>query len=260
MNQKPLVGILPLYDPKRESLWMLPAYFEAIRTAGGFPIMLPPQMTEEELEQTLALCAGFLFTGGQDVNPALYGAERSPLCGQLQESRDEFETRLFARAYALDKPVLGICRGLQLMNVALGGTLYQHLPAEMPGSLDHDMTAPYNRVVHTVSLEPETPLQRLLKQTVLGVNSYHHQGIQTLGRGLIPMARAEDGLIEAIACADRKFIWAVQWHPEYFYQLQTHGLPIFQAFVSACYAGEAASAWQSSTSKELLPKFASEED
>ena len=233
MTQKPIIGILPLYDPQKNSYWMLPQYLEAIQACGGLPLILPPRLDEEEMAQILNLCQGFLFPGGQAIEPARYGMERSAWCAPSLPQRDLLEFSLFHRAYQMEKPMLGICRGLQLFNTALGGTLYQHLPAELPGALDHDMTKPYDRVVHTVRLEEGTPLRQLAGQEVIGVNSYHHQAVHKLAPGLLPMAWAPDGVLEAAYAPDRQFLWGIQWHPEYLWRWAEHG-GIFQMFVDSC--------------------------
>lgn len=233
--EKPVIGVLPLYDPKKDSYWMLPAYLEALEAHGGLPVILPPRADAEELEQLLRLCSGFLFPGGQDIEPSRYGMERSPLCSPSLERRDVLEFELFRRAYRQDKPMLGICRGVQLFNAALGGTLYQHLPAELPNAMDHDMTHPYNRIFHTVRLEPDSPLRTLVGREELGVNSYHHQAIRTLAPALRIMATAPDGVLEAVYAPEKRFLWGIQWHPEYFWKTPEHG-GIFRTFVESCAA------------------------
>ncbi len=236
MERKAIIGVVPLYDEKRESIWMLPGYLDGIYEAGGIPMILPLHAGEAELRRLDANIDGYLLTGGHDVNPELYGAEKSPSCGAVCESRDLLETMLYRIAGGTDKPVLGICRGIQLLNVLHGGTLYQDLPEEFrtERTLDHHMTPPYDRTVHEVLLEKNTPLYDLLGQERLAVNSYHHQGVKELGGGLAVMAAAEDGLVEGIYAPDRKFVWGIQWHPEFIYQKDEASRKIFRAFVRAC--------------------------
>ena len=144
---KPLIGVVPLWDEDKDSLWMLPGYMEGISRAGGLPLMLPLSAEEETLRQLSGLCGGFLFTGGHDVFPGLYNEEVSALCGQLCASRDRMEGLLFSiAALEQDKPVLGICRGIQLFNVLLGGTLYQDLAAQFnPEAGLHRQKPPYDK-------------------------------------------------------------------------------------------------------------------
>lgn len=228
--QKPVIGVLPLYDIERESYWMLPAYFQGLEAAGALPIMLPLNGAAD-MKQLLFLCDGLLITGGQDVDPALYGQEKSDACGPTWTKLDELGKAAFSEALDLDIPVLGICRGLQLMNVCLGGTLWQDLPSQRPEGLIHRMERPYDRAAHSVALSG--PLEALYGASELGVNSCHHQGIRELAPALKPMAIAEDGLIEAVYHPDHRFVWAVQWHPEFFNPAVGPGAPIFRAFTSA---------------------------
>ena len=127
-----VIGVMPLYDSERKSVWMLPGYLRALEKCGAAPILLPLTQDARLLYEYALLCDGFLLTGGQDVDPALYGEVKSSRCGEVCHERDQMERALFASALLHDTPVLGICRGLQLMNVALGGTLYQDIPAQLP--------------------------------------------------------------------------------------------------------------------------------
>ena len=144
--KKPLIGIVPLIDRQRESYWMLPGYMLGIEEAGGLPVMLPLTRDERELGQLTDTVDGFLFAGGQDVSPRFYNAPRSPFCGESCEERDEMEKILLSLATERDKPILGICRGIQFLNAATGGDLYQDLPSERPTGVTHcqarPMTAP----------------------------------------------------------------------------------------------------------------------
>lgn len=231
--KKTIIGIVPLVDAGRDSLWMLPGYMDGVRQAGGLPIMLPLISAGKDLDALLELCDGLIFTGGQDVSPELYGEDPLPACGELCPERDRMERQLLAKAVALDKAVLGICRGLQLMNAALGGTLYQDLPLQHPSSCEHHMEAPYNRVAHPAALPAGTPLAALLHTNEIGVNSCHHQAIRDLAPGLSVMASAPDGVIEAVYMPERRFVWAVQWHPEFSWLVDETSRRIFAAFVEA---------------------------
>ena len=234
MKKEPIIGVTPLYDQERKSLWMLPGYFDGVRNAGGIPVMLPLNIGESEAIQLYSLCDGLLFTGGQDIDPALYGEAPSPRCGPVCPARDALEKLLFHRAYEDDLPALGICRGIQLFNVMLGGTLYQDLPTQRPGGVSHAMKAPYDRPCHTVTVDQSSSLGLLLGKPLLGVNSYHHQAVRTLAPGLSAMAWSADGLVEAVRSPDRRFLWAVQWHPEFSHATDPDSAQIFRAFVDRC--------------------------
>lgn len=231
--KKAVIGVTPLWDRDRDSCWMLPGHLEGLELASDLPITLPLTEDAGGISQLVSLCDGFLFTGGQDVSPELYGEKSRAACGEICENRDAFEQRLFAQALEQDKPMLGICRGIQFFNACLGGTLYQDLPTEYPSEVAHVMRPPYDQTVHSVALLPGTPLSALLGMAELGVNSYHHQAIKILAPGLGEMARSEDGLVEAVYMPDKSFVWAVQWHPEFSFRTDENSRKIFSAFVAA---------------------------
>ena len=233
---KPKIAILPLVDIQRESYWMLPGYMNGILEAGGLPVMLPLTRDPEALDEIAKSYDGFLFPGGQDVTPALYGKKKSENCGETCEALDEMSKALFDRISRTDKPVLGICRGLQLLNVLLGGTLYQDLPTEHPSKVEHQMRKPYSVAAHQVEITQDSPLYALLGCTSLGVNSCHHQAVRDLSPRLRAMACSEDGLVEAAWMPGKQFLWAFQWHPEFFPKTDENSRRIFRAFVNACAA------------------------
>ena len=206
---------------------------QGTETAGAVPVILPLTADIGELEQLADTCDGFLFTGGQDVSPSLYGEDARPTCGEICQARDECEKELLRLALERDKPILGICRGIQLINVALGGSLYQDLPTEHPSGVEHHMSPPYDRFCHTVSVLPDTPLAELLNVPVLEVNSYHHQAVKRPANCLKKMAESPDGLIEAVYMPDKRFVWAIQWHPELSFRTDEASRKIFGAFISA---------------------------
>ena len=232
--KKPVIGLIPLVDEGRDSLWMLPGYMNGISAAGGIGVMLPLTGQEDDLDEILSRFDGFLFTGGHDVAPSIYGQEKTELCGDLCPGRDTMEEKLLNLALKAGKPVLGICRGLQLMNAVLGGTLYQDLVKQFSDTTNHRMAAPYGRAEHDVQVLPGTPFAAWGIPETIGVNSCHHQGIHNLAPRMAPMAVAPDGLVEAAYVPDAKFACAVQWHPEFFSVDHPVSHTIFQAFVGAC--------------------------
>ena len=180
---------------------------------------------------TLKTCDGFLFTGGQDVTPELYGAKDDPLVVSSPE-RDKLERLLLSKALPSDKAILGICRGLQFINVFLGGTLWQDLPSQHPSEIVHRQGKPYGAPTHTVTLSGD--LSALLGKDILEVNTLHHQAAKDLGENLEMTAVAPDGIIEAVQMAGKRFVWAVQWHPEYMFRTDPDSLAIFLCFVKHC--------------------------
>jgi putative glutamine amidotransferase len=191
---------------------LLEFYLEALASQGLAYVLLPPQ-DPEALERILPHLDGLLLPGGGDVDPDRYGEEPHPRLGEVSPERDEHEIYLVRYAAAKGLPTLGVCRGIQVMNVALGGTLYQDLEAQGFKEVQHHQKSPPPALAHGVKLLGESPLSHLFPPS-FRVNSYHHQGIKDLGRGLKPIALAPDGLVEAVALDGHPLFLGVQWHPE----------------------------------------------
>ena len=232
MTTSPIIGVTPLWDAERKSVWMLPDYLEGIKAAGGIPVVLPLEMSEEDANRIVETFDGFLFTGGQDVTPELYGMKDATGTIIPSPERDKLEMLLLEKVLQADKAVLGICRGLQFINAFLGGTLWQDLPSQHPSDIVHRQGKPYGVPTHKVKLEGD--LKTLLGKDVLEVNTLHHQAVKDLADGLTPMAVAPDGLIEAARMSGKRFVWAVQWHPEYMFKTDPDSLAIFSCFVKQC--------------------------
>lgn len=233
--KKPMIGVLPLYDCQKDSYWMLPGYFEGIMAAGGLPVMLPLLSTEEDLENFSDSLDGFLFTGGQDVDPEIYQKPVLEWCKEIYSPRDEMEVRLLKQVIAKDKPILGICRGLQLMNGVLGGSLFQDISQEMSRDIkvQHLQQHNYEFPIHDVKIERHSLLYKIIQEDCIRVNSIHHQGISELSPRVMGSAWSADGLIEAIEIRGMTFGLAVQWHPEFLFQKDGHALNLFKALVTA---------------------------
>ena len=212
---RPVIGITSYAEEARWGVWSEPAaliplaYIEAVEKAGGRALIVPP--SEDGLEETLDSLDGILFSGGSDIDPEAYGAERHPETNEIRPDRDRAELALLRAALDRDMPVLAVCRGSQVMNVARGGDLVQHLP-EIVGDDKHKHT-PGVFADHDVELRAGTRLQRALGQRV-PVKSHHHQGYGRIGEGLVEAAWAEDGTVEALEDPERRFALAVLWHPE----------------------------------------------
>lgn len=231
---KPLIGLTPQYDVEHGRLWMRPNYMDAVAAAGGIPVVLPLVREADEIDRIAQSFDGFLFTGGPDIHPALFDEETMRWCGSINEERDALEIALLHRVCALDLPVLGICRGIQLVNVALGGDLYQDIPAQVEGyPVMHEQQPPYTAAVHGVTVEQDSPLYEMTGCRELLVNSMHHQAVRTLSPSLRCAASAKDGLAECVYMPGKKFFLAVQWHPEYLWQTSNPQQKIFSTFVNA---------------------------
>jgi putative glutamine amidotransferase len=212
-------------------------YIASIEQAGASPRVLE---TDDNPRSVLDEIHGVLMTGGGDVDPALYGEERHPATADAEPGRDEFELDLVRGALAADLPLLAICRGVQVLNVATGGTLVQDLPAAGFTRLPHEVPEPKDRDCHGIQIERGTKLSQLMGRgsdpaTACRVNSRHHQAINHPGRGLVVAAKSDDGVIEAVEKPDARFCLGVQWHPENFWQSGEFA-PLFEAFVAAARA------------------------
>lgn len=229
----PLIGVMPLYDDEKESYWMLPGYMKMLEKEGAVSLMLPLTDSENALDVFLDLCDGFLLTGGHDVSPEFYNGDEDEGLSKSCVTRDKMEMYILRKAVELDKSILGICRGIQLMNVCFGGTLYQDLPTQFESKIDHHMKPPYDVAAHTVNIKKDSLLGAVIDKELIGVNSYHHQAIRKLSPKFEISAVSEDGLIEGIFMPDKKFVIGVQWHPEYSYLKDENSRLIVKAFVDA---------------------------
>lgn len=232
--KKKLIAVVPLWDDEKNSIWMLPGYMDALRDVGAIPVILPLHSNEEDVLAVFELCDGLLITGGHDVSPDLYGQKTDEHCDVTCEARDAMEIALYKAALKTDKAVLGICRGIQIINVLQGGTLYQDLPAEYESSVEHNMKPPYTEAAHDVDIMENTALAALLGVRRMGVNSCHHQAVKEIGNQLEVMAVSEDGIIEALRHTGQRFVWAVQWHPEFSFYVDSFSRKLFEAFVDGC--------------------------
>lgn len=229
---RPVIGITTYVTDARFGDWeaesaLVPsAYVNAVERAGGRPLLVPP--SEEGLDETLGALDGLIFSGGSDLDPDTYGQEAHPETKGVAPERDRAELALLQGALERDLPVLAVCRGSQVMNVALGGDLVQHLP-EVVGDEKHKHTAG-EFADHDVDLEPGTRLAGLLGDRA-PVKSHHHQGFGQLGQGLRKAAWAEDGTLEAIEDPERRFALGVLWHPE-----EAEDLRLFEALVEEARA------------------------
>ena len=234
-----VTGVLRSWDGS-ERTGVNAAYVRSVLAAGGVPVILSPLLGPSFASRALDGIDGLLLTGGEDIHPAWYDAEASPHLYPPSRERDLFELAVFAAARQREIPILGICRGIQLVNVALGGTLFQDLPTERPDSIGHDPGSARDARTHRVRLEEGSRAAQALGATELTVNSFHHQAVNRLAGTLVATGWSDDGLIEAAESpGDAPWLLAVQWHPEEMHaDAKAPERGLFRALVEA--AGEAA--------------------
>jgi putative glutamine amidotransferase len=242
---RPLIGVttsevrvpddvepLPQSDRRQTEMALGMKYLAAVERAGGIPVVMPP-LELDSVDALLDRLDGLLLSGGPDMDPGTYGGRYHPQLGPIEPELDRFELALAHGADARDMPILAVCRGQQLLNVARGGTLYQHVPEEPGGQVDHRLPGRGRHGEHDVTIEAGSRLSHALGGvTSAHVNSYHHQAVHDLGRGVKPVAWAPDGLIEGVELPDRDFAIGVQWHAEAIVQ-QPEQLALFREFIGA---------------------------
>jgi putative glutamine amidotransferase len=243
LAKRPLIGVTMGREKSQRffglSLFIMnQTYVRMLETMGALPVMIPLHMTEFTLRGTFDRLDGIFLPGGEDIDPANYGSERHPLLGATDKERDRTELLLSRWAIEEGMPVLGVCRGAQMINVACGGTLVQDLHMERPEFVKHDYFPPSferYRISHRVDIEIDSRLARAMG-SVHEVNSMHHQGLDRIGHGLRVVARAEDGLPEAVEVPDLPFVVGVQWHPEELAKTDQMSANLFFDFVRAAAA------------------------
>ena len=233
----PIIGITSYRQEDDRGLPVLSlgeAYVKAISQAGGLPVLIPLGIHQSEIKDLIPRLDGILLSGGGDVAPALFGAENHPKVISIDPDRDQVETQLIQMGIENGLPFLGICRGIQILNVALGGTLYTHIPDQLDGAVHHPYIPgkPRDYLAHDVRIEPNSFLSAILTQSLVMVNSMHHQGIARLASGLRPAAYAPDHLIEGVELENYRFGLGVQWHPECLTQYESMRA-LFRSFVEA---------------------------
>jgi putative glutamine amidotransferase len=233
----PLIGITTsvTVDKVPERAYVNGTYIRAVQAAGGIPVLLTPHFTPEVQAALWQRLDGLLLTGGGDLDPARFGEAPHPTVDDVSPARDALEIGLTQRALDDAVPLFAICRGIQVLNVALGGTLVQDIPSEIPGALAHSQKAPRDEPTHPVKVMGEgTRLGRVLGTLEIEVNSMHHQAIKRLGDGLTPVAWAPDGVIEGVEMpGDERFVLGVQWHPEELVGRDAAARNLFGAIVDA---------------------------
>ncbi len=211
------------------------AYVRAVIAAGGIPVLLLPECSPEQSIDLFGACDALLLTGGEDVDPACYGAAPHAKLGTVDRRRDDNELALVIDARARALPILAICRGVHLLNVACGGTLIQDIPSQLTSAIDHNPAAPRHHPAHRVTIADGSRLSQIMETTEFSANSFHHQALDRIGDGLVANAHAPDGLIEGVESSDPlEWIVGVQWHPEELaFATRAEELRLFTAMVIA---------------------------
>jgi putative glutamine amidotransferase len=239
MSRDPLVGVTTSITVGQtpERAYVNSAYLHAVQQAGGVPVLLPPQLSKASLERLVRGLDALLLTGGGDVDPATFGEAPHPTLYEVAPARDALETQATLIALEKKTPLLAICRGIQVLNVALGGSLHQDVATEPGTQIQHSQKEAREQTTHKVTVTPRSRLGRVLGAEDIEVNSFHHQVIKSLGRGLVPVAWAPDKLVEGVELDDdSQFVLGVQWHPEHLVGSSEPARRLFSALVTAARA------------------------
>ena len=227
------IGIIPYRKDGAPHVQLIGSgYLEAVRRLNGHPVFINHFTPAIHMNLLLDSLDGIIFAGGPDIDPALYNREIEPNIGTIAPERDALELELFDRVVERRMPMLGICRGIQLINVAMGGTLVQHIPDHF--KRDHQQKEKGEPFCHSVEIAKDSQLFELVKESTIPVNSFHHQCIDDLAPKLVATAYADEGMIEAVECPDYPFMMAVQWHPERTIDDDACSIELFRAFMQAC--------------------------
>ena len=242
MTMRPLIGITCSrkigspwgeYDTGHPMDYTFSDYSRAIAACGGAPVIIPASIDRNTLSDIVSRLSGMLLSGGPDVNPKFYSEQPMPGLGEIDEPLDEMELVATRMALKADLPIFGICRGIQVLNVALGGTLYQDIATHVSGAICHQQRAAKGVTTHAIHVGKDSRLHRVIKRRNIWVNGKHHQALKDVADSLAVCAHAPDGVIEAVERPDGAFVMAVQWHPEANWQTDRHSRRLFQAFVAA---------------------------
>jgi putative glutamine amidotransferase len=214
-TDKPVIGLTTYQRERGAYCVVVTEYIESVFAAGGIPVCIPTVKDRVDYGHYMEILDGIIFTGGVDINPSCYGEEPLREINGIASSKDEYELGLFQKAYDKRMPIFGICRGNQLINVALGGSLYQDINKQLPDSFGHyPKETPEDELYHSVELVEGSRLHEVMGANKLMVNSFHHQAIKDLGRNLTVTAVSKDNIIEAVESTEDRYLLGVQWHPE----------------------------------------------
>lgn len=230
---KPLIGLtMSLEGEKKQCLNR--SYSDAVLQAGGIPLLIPYIVDDQTIRQLSLKLDGLILTGGGDIDPTLFDEEPNQNLGEIVPDRDDMEIALIEQFMVQDKPIFGICRGCQILNIALGGDMYQDIYSQKQTMLQHSQRAPRGHASHTITIVENTLLHSIYGKGMAKVNSFHHQAVRNVKPNFQISAVAKDGIIEAFESSQHDFVVGVQWHPEEMVQNDADTIQLFQAFVYAC--------------------------
>lgn len=233
---KPIIGIVPSITEDEREIFTNIDNIEAIKVAGGIPLVLPYMMEETAISQYITLIDGLYLGGGNDIDPSYFGEAPHPKLGEVNPIRDAFEWYILKKALAKDKPILGVCKGSQMINIVLGGDLYQDLESQVGHELiQHQQHSPVGHPSHNIDVVEGTKLYKIINKSTIKVNSRHHQAIRNPGKDIIVSSRSNDGVIESIESTTHEFVLGVQWHPENLLaEGDSSSQQILQSFIHTC--------------------------
>lgn len=234
---KPVIGITAAYDYEKGISTLKEDYYEAVISCGAVPIIIPATAIESVWDDYLDICDGLIFSGGPDIDSTYFGKPNMPCANEISPIRDSMEIFLAQKAIARDMPILGLCRGIQVINIAAGGSIFQDIYAENNTEkklIKHSQQAPRWFQIHDVTIQADTCLHSIFNRENLKVNSFHHQAVSEVAPNFVVNAYAEDGIIEAISLESKKFVLGVQWHPENLWRKDKTHLKLFERLVSVC--------------------------
>ncbi|WP_142504588.1 gamma-glutamyl-gamma-aminobutyrate hydrolase family protein [Melghirimyces algeriensis] len=233
---RPVIGITMSMRREENRLTLHRDNSDAIFLAGGLPFLLPYTTDKHCLHQMAKRMNGLLLTGGGDIDPGLFGEEPLLGLGEVEPERDRMEMALSQMMIEANKPVLALCRGFQILNIALGGDMYQDLYTQREGVIQHYQKATRDHASHTIQIAKDTTLRKVAGVDRIRVNSFHHQAVRRIPNGFIVSATAPDGVTEAFEKIGEPFVMGVQWHPENLYKKSAFARHLFQTFIDACKA------------------------
>lgn len=225
----PIIGVTTFIEGNS---YRLPKYYgEAIVDCGGVSVLLVKTLNEDRVKAQVEALDGIILAGGNDVDPMYFNEGPHQKLGSIEPGRDEYEMMLIKYALEMDKPILGICRGAQILNISQGGSMYQDIYSQMDDVYQHGQQAPIQHMSHFIDIEKDSKLYEIMGNDNIKINSFHHQANSTPGEGLRVVAKSKDGVVEAIESTNHEFVIGVQWHPEGTYEVDTHSQKLFQRFV-----------------------------